>query len=63
MSFEVVERLGCLVALRALETDRRADVTQDEGAYDRFLDQDDWYARGLARERERLLRAKRNARN
>ena len=46
-----------------METDRRQDYTQDEGAYDRYLDQDDWYARGLARERERLLRAKRNARN
>lgn len=33
------------------------DVThsQDEGAYDRYLDQDEWYAQSLARERERLL--------
>lgn len=31
----------------------RADVTQDEGAYSRFLDKDEWY------ERERLARAKR----
>jgi hypothetical protein len=23
----------------------RADVTQDEGAYSRFLDRDDWYER------------------
>ena len=27
-----------------VETSRRMDVTQDEGAYDRYLDQDDWYA-------------------
>ena len=38
-----------------VETSRRMDVTLDEGSYDRFLDQDDWYAQGLARERERLL--------
>jgi len=31
----------------------RADVTQDEGSYSRFLDRDDWY------ERERLKHAKR----
>ena len=51
-------------ALRT-ETARRADVTQDEGSYDRFLDQDDWYAQQLAREREALLekeRAKQAAR-
>ena len=38
-----------------VETSRRIDVTQDEGSYDRYLDQDDWYAQSLARERERLL--------
>ena len=37
-----------------IETSRRMDVTQDEGAYDRYLDQDDWYAGGLAQDRERL---------
>ena len=26
------------------ESARRMDVTQDEGSYDRYLDQDDWYA-------------------
>jgi hypothetical protein len=31
----------------------RADVTQDEGSYSRFLDKDEWY------ERDRLARAKR----
>lgn len=31
----------------------RADVTQDEGSYNRFLDKDEWY------ERERLARVKR----
>ena len=31
----------------------RADVTQDEGSYNRFLDKDEWY------ERDRLARAKR----
>ena len=31
----------------------RADVTQDEGSYSRFLDRDDWY------ERERRATAKR----
>ena len=36
--------------LRA-ETARRIDVTQDEGSYDRYLDQDDWYAQ------QRALRA------
>jgi len=45
-------------ALRT-ETARRADVTQDEGSYDRFLDQDDWYAQQLAREREALLQKER----
>eukprot|EP00591_Stephanopyxis_turris_P008388 CAMPEP_0195511376 /NCGR_PEP_ID=MMETSP0794_2-20130614/3715_1 /TAXON_ID=515487 /ORGANISM="Stephanopyxis turris, Strain CCMP 815" /LENGTH=805 /DNA_ID=CAMNT_0040638957 /DNA_START=205 /DNA_END=2622 /DNA_ORIENTATION=- len=32
--------------------DLRADVTQDEGSYSRFLDKDDWY------ERDRVSRAK-----
>jgi len=40
----------------------RADITQDEGAYSRFLDRDDWYEREtqarIARERERQLRKK-----
>ena len=31
----------------------RADITQDEGSYSRFLDKDDWY------ERERQATAKR----
>ena len=38
-----------------VETSRRLDVTMDEGAYDRYLDQDDWYAQSLAKERERAL--------
>lgn len=42
-----------------VETNRRADVTQDEGAYDPFLDQDDWYARDLAAARERELQRER----
>ena len=29
-----------------VETNRRQDVTQDEGSYDRYLDQDVWYAQG-----------------
>ena len=29
------------------------------GSYDRFLDQDDWYAQQLAREREALLQKER----
>ena len=37
----------------------RQDITQDEGAYDPYLDQDDWYARGLAQERERELERQR----
>jgi len=36
-----------------LQANLRADVTQDEGEYSRFLDRDDWY------ERERMARAKR----
>jgi len=36
-----------------LQASMRADVTQDEGEYSRFLDRDDWY------ERERVARAKR----
>ena len=28
---------------------------QDEGAYDRYLDQDEWYAEQLAQERRREL--------
>ena len=42
-----------------VEDARRMDVTQDEGAYSRDLDQDDWYAQGLAAERQRLLDADR----
>ena len=42
-----------------IATDRRQDVTQDEGAYDLSLDQDDWYARDLARARERELERER----
>lgn len=38
-----------------VETSRRMDVTRDEGSYDRYLDQDDWYAQGLERERQREL--------
>jgi len=38
-----------------VENNRRMDVTLDEGEYDAMLDQDDWYAQGLAREREKLL--------
>lgn len=52
------ERFGAAAGLSAelsVETNRRMDVTQDEGAYDRYLDQDEWYAQSLARERERLL--------
>ena len=45
-----------------VETNRRMDVTQDEGAYDRYLDQDEWYARQLAAERERLLERDRQRR-
>ena len=36
-----------------LQANVRADVTQDEGEYSRFLDRDDWY------ERERIVRVKR----
>ena len=36
-----------------LQANLRADVTQNEGEYSRFLDRDDWY------ERERLAQAKR----
>jgi len=36
-----------------LQTNTRADVTQDEGEYSRFLDKDEWY------ERDRLARVKR----
>jgi len=38
-----------------VEGARRADVTQDEGSYSTFLDQDDWYAEQLTRERVKLL--------
>jgi hypothetical protein len=38
------------------------DVTLDEGTYDPFLDQDDWYARSLANERARLLEQERRKR-
>ena len=33
----------------AKKTYVRADPTQDEGAYDRYLDQDDWYAEARRR--------------
>ena len=33
----------------ALQTALRADVTQDEGDYSRFLDKDDWYERDRRR--------------
>ena len=32
-----------------IETARRLDVTQDEGSYDRYLDQDEWYAQARRR--------------
>jgi hypothetical protein len=48
-----------LAAELRIETERRQDFTQDEGAYDRFLDQDDWYARDQARARERELEKER----
>ena len=41
------ERFGRAAELAAelrVETARRIDVTQDEGSYDRYLDQDDWCA-------------------
>ncbi len=44
------------------ESERRMDVTLDEGAYDKDLDQDEWYAQQLARERRRVLDAERGAR-
>ena len=44
--------------LRA-ETQRRQDISQDEGAYDEMLDQDDWYAQQLARERQREMEIER----
>ena len=44
-----------LAAQLRLETERRMDTTLDEGSYDSYLDQDDWYAAQLAREREREL--------
>ena len=47
-----------LAAEMQVESARRQDVTQDEGSYDQYLDQDDWYARQLAAEREKLLREK-----
>jgi hypothetical protein len=46
----------------SIETSRRMDVTLDEGTYDPFLDQDDWYARSLANERARLLEQERRKR-
>ena len=46
----------------SIETSRRMDVTLDEGTYDPFLDQDDWYARSLANERTRLLEQERRKR-
>jgi len=36
----------------------RADVTQDEGAYDRFLDRDDWYERETRARIKRLDKSK-----
>ena len=47
------ERFGEAAELASqlrVETARRGDVTQDEGSYDRYLDQDDWCAQRLARE-------------
>ena len=41
-----------------MESARRQDVTQDEGSYDQYLDQDEWYAKQLAAERDKLLREK-----
>ena len=47
----------------AVEELRRADVSQDEGEYNRFLDQDDWYARGLLEERKREEKREREKAN
>jgi len=38
--------------------DLRADVTQDEGAYSRFLDRDEWYERGRQLQAKKLNRKK-----
>ena len=35
----------------------RADVTQDEGSYSRFLDRDDWYERDRQRIANRAMRS------
>ena len=35
----------------------RADVTQDEGSYSRFLDKDDWYERDRQRTAKRAKRS------
>ena len=43
---------GTIAALRqevALQTSLRADYSQDEGEYSRFLDKDDWYERDRRR--------------
>ena len=56
------ERFGEAAELSSelrVESSRRMDVTQDEGSYDRYLDQDDWYAKDLARQRERQLQRER----
>ena len=36
-----------------IETAGRADVTQDPGSYDPFLDADDWYMRDLIKSKKR----------
>lgn len=41
-----------------LSTDLRADVTQDEGSYSRFLDRDDWYERDRQKQAKKIDKKK-----
>ena len=36
----------------------RADITQDEGSYNRFLDRDEWYERDRQRQAKKLDKKK-----
>jgi len=53
------ERYGEAAALQErleILTASRADITADEGSYDRFLDADDWYTETIVRQRKAMQR-------
>eukprot|EP00957_Ditylum_brightwellii_P045170 3424792-Ditylum_brightwellii.AAC.1 len=58
IDYEKEQRLQQLQYEADLYGDLRADVTQDEGSYSRFLDRDEWYERDRQRNAKRVDKKK-----